>query len=98
MPPVVKHHGRADDQMTLAMLDEDCEKAVIPSPKQAASLRQLAMLCTDELPMLAKHWLVDLDSATLRRLAGVDASDGDLRSVRQSRQGTPQSGITRRRD
>ena len=36
------------------------------------------MLRTDELPMLAAQWLVEMDSPALRRLAGLDASDGWL--------------------
>jgi hypothetical protein len=36
------------------------------------------MLRTDDLPMLAAQWLVELDSTALRRLAGIDGSDGWL--------------------
>ena len=36
------------------------------------------MLRTDDVPMLAAHWLVDFDSPALRRLAGLDRSDGWL--------------------
>ncbi|WP_193614322.1 hypothetical protein [Nocardioides lijunqiniae] len=51
---------------------------VIPSPAQGAALRHLRMLGTDEAPMMAAHWLVESDSPALRRLAGVDGSEGWL--------------------
>ncbi|MGN6608641.1 MAG: hypothetical protein ACTHMS_16730 [Jatrophihabitans sp.] len=51
---------------------------IYPTPEQAGALRQLGMLRTDELPMLAAQWLVELDSPALRRLAGLDGSDGWL--------------------
>lgn len=51
---------------------------VIPSPVQGAALRHLRMLSTDEMPMLAAHWLVEYDSPALRRLAGLDPTDGWL--------------------
>jgi hypothetical protein len=51
---------------------------VIPNPEQGAALRQLRMLRTDEVPMLAAHWLADFDSPMLRRLAGLSASEGWL--------------------
>ena len=36
------------------------------------------MLHTDDLPMLAAHWLADHDSESLLRLAGLDGSEGWL--------------------
>lgn len=36
------------------------------------------MLNTDQIPMLAAIWLVEFDSPALRRLAGLDPSDGWL--------------------
>jgi hypothetical protein len=51
---------------------------VVPNPGEGAALRQLGVLRTDELPMLAAQWLVELDSPALRRLAGLDESDGWL--------------------
>jgi len=56
----------------------DDRVVVIPSPAQGAALRHLRMLTTDEVPMLAAHWLVEFDSPALRRLAGLDRSDGWL--------------------
>jgi hypothetical protein len=51
---------------------------VIPSPEQGAALRHLGMLSTDEVPMVAAHWLTDYDSPELRRLAGLNGSEGWL--------------------
>lgn len=51
---------------------------VIPSPAQGAALQYLGMLRTDEMPMLAAHWLIDFDSPALRRLAGLNGSEGWL--------------------
>jgi hypothetical protein len=51
---------------------------VIPSPAQGAALRHLRMLSTDEVPMVAAHWLVESDSPALRRLAGLNGSEGWL--------------------
>lgn len=50
-------------------------RVIVPSPAQAAALRSLGLLRTDEMPMLAAHWLVEHDSVALRRLAGLDSSD-----------------------
>jgi len=50
----------------------------VPSPAKAAALRSLGLLRTDEIPMLAAHWLVEYDSPALRRLAGLDTTDGWL--------------------
>jgi len=51
---------------------------VIPSPAQGAALRHLGMLNTDEIPMVAAHWLTEYDSPALRRLAGLNGSEGWL--------------------
>jgi hypothetical protein len=51
---------------------------VIPSPAQGAALRHPGMLRTDEAPMMAAHWLTAFDSPALRRLAGLNGSEGWL--------------------
>lgn len=54
------------------------EVVLIPSPDQAAALHDLGMLRTEELPMLAAHWLVDSNSESVARLAALDVSDAWL--------------------
>jgi hypothetical protein len=51
---------------------------LIPTPAQGAALRDLGMLSTDEVPMVAAHWLTEYDSPSLRRSAGLDGSEGWL--------------------
>jgi hypothetical protein len=51
---------------------------VIPSPSQGAALRQLGMLRTDEIPLLAAHWLEKLDSSAVRQIAGLNGPEGWL--------------------
>jgi hypothetical protein len=51
---------------------------VIASPVQGAALRHLGMLKTDKVPMVAAHWLTGYDSPALRRLAGLNGSEGWL--------------------
>jgi hypothetical protein len=52
--------------------------AVIPSAFEAAALVRLGMLRSDDLPMLAAHLLINVDAPALRRVAGLDKSDGWL--------------------
>lgn len=47
----------------------------VPTPSQAAALRQLGLLRSDELPLIAAHLLINLDTPALRQLAGLAGSD-----------------------
>lgn len=47
----------------------------VPTAGEAAALRLLGLLRSDELPSVAAHLLVDLDTPALRRVAGLDPSD-----------------------
>lgn len=52
---------------------------LVPTLAQGAALRQLGILRTDKLPMVAAQWLAgDADSPTLRQLAGEDGSSAWL--------------------
>lgn len=49
---------------------------LIPTSREVAALRQLGMLRSDQLPMIAAYWLVDHDSSSLRCPARPDKADG----------------------
>jgi hypothetical protein len=50
----------------------------MPTPEEADALFQLGMFRSDELPIVAAYLLIDLDTPALRRVAGLDKSDGWL--------------------
>jgi hypothetical protein len=60
------------------VLPDNRRVKTVPTPPEAAALRELGMLRSDELPMIAANWLVDRDTPALRRLAGLDESDAWL--------------------